>query len=159
MQQFARRRTNTLAPVLVQFSTLILIIISIRAKMTSFTRPIFRAFCCRPIFRASFSRPYILFGWNGNATQAKISWTCTDVFRINENVIQQLSATFSCRDSKDGELSYLVTHVMSFSTNPIFNSENYNIVNTKERRVESLYNEHNRPEAKTFWPVTCFRHV
>ena len=92
-------------------------IISIRAKMTSFTRPIFRAFCCRPIFRASFSRPYISFGWNGNATQEKISWTCTDVFRVNENFIQQLSVTFSCRDSKDGELSYLVTHVMSFSTN------------------------------------------
>ena len=52
-----------------------------------------------------------------NSPSFQISLTCTDVFRINENFIQQLSATFSCRDSKDGKLSYLVTHMMSFSAN------------------------------------------
>jgi len=35
----------------------------------------------------------------------QISWTWSDVFRINENFIQQLSAMFTCRNGKDGELS------------------------------------------------------
>ena len=34
----------------------------------------------------------------------QISWTWSDVFWINENFIQQLSAMFTCRDGKDGEL-------------------------------------------------------
>ena len=40
-----------------------------------------------------------------NSPCFQISWTSSDVFRINENFIQQLSATFTCQDGKDGELS------------------------------------------------------
>ena len=40
-----------------------------------------------------------------NSPHFQISWTWIDVFRINENFIQQLSAMFTCRDGKDGELS------------------------------------------------------
>jgi len=40
-----------------------------------------------------------------NYPSFQISWTWKDVFRINENFIQQLSAMFTCRDGKDGELS------------------------------------------------------
>ena len=35
----------------------------------------------------------------------QISWTLSDVFRINEKFIHQLSAMFTCQDSKGGVLS------------------------------------------------------
>ena len=34
-----------------------------------------------------------------------MSWSWSDVFRMNKKVIQQLSAMCTCRDGKDGELS------------------------------------------------------
>jgi len=40
-----------------------------------------------------------------NFPSFQISWTWSDVFRINQNFIQQLSAMFTCRDGKDGKLS------------------------------------------------------
>ena len=40
-----------------------------------------------------------------NSPSFQISWTWSDVFRINENFIQQLSAMFTCWDGKGGELS------------------------------------------------------
>jgi len=40
-----------------------------------------------------------------NSPSFQISWTCSDFFRMNENFIKQLSAMFTCRDGKDGEVS------------------------------------------------------
>jgi len=40
-----------------------------------------------------------------NSPSFQISCPWSDVFRINENFIQQLSAMFICREGKDGELS------------------------------------------------------
>ena len=42
----------------------------------------------------------------------EISWTWIDVFRINKNLIQQLSAMFTCRDRKGGELSNQVSKML-----------------------------------------------
>jgi len=40
-----------------------------------------------------------------NSPFFRVSWTWSDVFQINENFIQKLSAMFTCRDGKDNELS------------------------------------------------------
>ena len=40
-----------------------------------------------------------------NSPSFQISWTWSDIFRTNENFIQQLSTMFTWRDGKDGKLS------------------------------------------------------
>ena len=42
----------------------------------------------------------------------QISWTWNDVFRTNRNLIQQLSAMFTCGDGKGGELSSQVSKMI-----------------------------------------------
>ena len=40
-----------------------------------------------------------------NSPSFQISWTWSDIFRTNENFIQELSAMFTWRDGTDGKLS------------------------------------------------------
>ena len=42
----------------------------------------------------------------------QISWTSSDVFRIEENFIHELSAMFTCRDGKVGVLSSQATEML-----------------------------------------------